>query len=271
MTTQPYAQEQYSGGYSPLIIDQFKQRSFARQGAFLRPYLKPGSTVLDCGCGPGSMSLDIAELVQPGRVYGLDSSDIQIGQAIALQEQRGVENAEFRTGSAYRLPYPDGQFDVVFAHAVLYHLGDPEKALAEFHRVLKPGGLVALRDACHAGDMMMPWSDGLAAVWAVIGKVFAYQGGDIDFGAEHKRVLLNRGFREIQLSFSYDTFASEEEKDGIRAYWCRFLAEDHRELIMQQGWSTAAELADLEAALNRWRADPASFFARARCEAVARK
>ncbi len=52
--------EQYSGGYSAQIIDQFKQRSFAKQGAFLESYLNPGITVLDCGCGPGSMSLDIA-------------------------------------------------------------------------------------------------------------------------------------------------------------------------------------------------------------------
>lgn len=268
MTT--LAQEQYSGGYSPLIIDQFKQRGLAQQGAFLRPYLEPGQTVLDCGCGPGSLSLDIAELVRPGRVYGLDRSDTQIGQALALQRQRGVENAEFRTGSAYELPYPDGRFDVVFAHAVLYHLRSPEKALAEFHRVLKPGGLVALRDACHAGDMMMPWSDGLAAVWAVIRRVFEHQGGNIDFGAEHKRVLLNQGFRDIELSFSYDRFASDAEKESIRAYWCRFLAEDHRDLILAQGWADAGELAGMATALNRWCADPAGFFARARCEAVAR-
>ncbi|MGH8497386.1 MAG: class I SAM-dependent methyltransferase [Methylococcales bacterium] len=136
-------QEQYRGGYSTLIIDQFKQRSFAKQGVFLLPYLKSGLTVLDCGCGPGSMTLDIAELVSPAWVMAIDSSAIQIEHSIALQKQRGVDNVTFRIGSIYELPYPNQQFDVVFAHAVLYHLAKPEQAIAEIHRVLKPNGLVA--------------------------------------------------------------------------------------------------------------------------------
>jgi ubiquinone/menaquinone biosynthesis C-methylase UbiE len=263
--------EQYSGGYSPLIIDQFKQRSFAKQGAFLQPYLTSGLTVLDCGCGPGSMTLDIAELVNPGLVFGIDSSQIQIEQALLLQQQRAISNVSFTTGSAYQLPYPDAQFDVVFAHAVLYHLQQPEQALAEFRRVLKPNGLVALRDACHSGDMMMPESSDLTAVWDTIEKIFTYQGGNIYFGSQHKQLLLQQGFQDITVSYSYDTFASDAEKDSIRSYWNQFLAIDHRALILEQQWLTASELARQCAVLDQWCLNPASFFARARCEAIARK
>lgn len=267
-TTKP---ECYSGGYSPLIIDQFKQRAFARQGAFLRPYLTAGSTVLDCGCGPGSMTLDIAELVNQGFVCGIDRSPIQIEQALLLQKQRAIENVSFSVGSAYQLPHADEYFDVVFAHAVLYHLQKPEQALAEFRRVLKPGGLVALRDACHSGDMMMPMSAGLTAAWEVIDKVFRHQGGNIYFGAQHQQLLLAQGFHDIVVSCSYDTFATAAEKESIRSYWAQFLAADHRELILEQGWLTAAEINQLCEALDEWRDNPASFFARARCEALARK
>lgn len=263
--------EQYSGGYSPLIIDQFKQRTFARQGAFLLPYLTSGLTVLDCGCGPGSMTLDIAELVSPGQVFGIDSSPIQIEQALLLQQQRGISNVSFTTGSAYQLPYPDEKFDVVFAHAVLYHLQQPEQALAEFRRVLKPNGLVALRDACHSGDMMIPESSDLTAVWNTIDKVFTHQGGNIYFGSRHKQLLLELGFRDITISCSYDTFASDAEKDSIRSYWQQFLAVDHRQLILKQQWLTETALTQQCAALNDWCANPASFFARARCEAIAGK
>lgn len=263
--------EQYSGGYSPLIIDQFKQRTFVKQGAFLLPYLTAGLTVLDCGCGPGSMTLDIADLVGPGFVVGIDNSPIQIEQALLLQKQRAVTNVSFTTGSAYQLPYPDEQFDVVFAHAVLYHLQQPEQALAEFRRVLKPGGLVALRDACHSGDMMMPMSTDLAAAWNTIDKVFSHQGGNIYFGSQHKQLLLEQGFQHITVSCSYDTFASEAEKDSIRSYWSQFLNVDHRQLILEQQWLTVTELAQQSAALDQWCANPASFFARARCEAIARK
>lgn len=263
--------EQYSGGYSPLIIEQFKQRTFARQGAFLLPYLSSGLTVLDCGCGPGSMTLDIAELVGSGFVFGIDSSPIQIEQALLLQQQREIHNASFTTGSAYQLPYFDEQFDIVFAHAVLYHLNHPEQALAEFRRVLKPNGLVAVRDVCHSGDMMMPESSGLVAAWDTIDKVFAYQGGNIYFGALHKQLLLEQGFQDITVSCSYDNFASDAEKDSIRSYWQQFLNIDHCQLILDQQWLTESELAAQCAALNEWCANPASFFARARCEAIARK
>ncbi|WP_394752581.1 class I SAM-dependent methyltransferase [Crenothrix sp.] len=263
--------EQYSGGYSPLIIDQFKQRSFAKQGAFVQPYLTAGLSVLDCGCGPGSMTLDIAELVSPGTVSGIDYSPIQIEQALLLQQQRGITNASFTTGSAYQLPFDDEQFDVVFAHAVLYHLQQPEQVLAEFRRVLKPDGLVALRDACHTGDMMMPWNTDLAAAWDTINKVFCHQGGNIYFGSRHKQLLLDQDFKDIAVSCSYDTFASNAEKDSIRSYWQQFLNTDHRQLILEQQWLTAEQLDQQCAALEQWCTNPASFFARARCEAIARK
>ena len=263
--------EHYSGGYSPLIINQFKQRIFAQQGAFLRPYLTNGLNVLDCGCGPGSMTLDIAELIQPGQIFGIDFSAIQIEQALQLQKQRGISNAQFTTGSAYQLPYEDQQFDVVFAHAVLYHLQNPELALAEFRRVLKPGGLVALRDACHTGDIMTPMSTALAEAWLTIHRVFTHQGGDIYFGAKHKRLLLDQGFDTVKISCSYDTFESAAEKDSIRTYWQQFLAVDHRQLILENNWLTTTALTQQCAAFDTWHGDPASFFARARCEAIAYK
>jgi SAM-dependent methyltransferase len=265
------SQEQYSGGYSNLIINQFKQRNFLKQGAFLSPYLTAGLTVLDCGCGPGSMTLDIAELVNPGQVFGIDSSPIQIEQAILLQQERQISNVEFTAGSVYQLPYPDEYFDVVFAHAVLYHLQYPQEALLEFRRVLKPKGLVALRDACHYGDMMIPDSPGLTSAWETIDKVFTYQRGDINFGSQHKQILLDLGFTNIAASCSYDMFDNPTEKDSIYSYWENFLACDHRQLILDQGWCTAAELGRQCEALREWSLHPAAFFARARCEAIAYK
>ena len=263
--------EQYSGGYSSLVVDQFKQRTLARQGAFVLPHFRAGLTVLDCGCGPGSMTLDVADLVHPGQVFALDSSPIQIEQALLLQKQRATANVSFVTGSAYALPYADEQFDVVFAHALLYHLRNPAQALAEFRRVLKRGGIVAIRDACHTGDMMMPESPELTATWETIGKVFAHHGGNINFGGQHKQMLLDQGFRDITISCSYDMFASVVEKNDICRYWQTYLATDHRPLILEQHWLTEAELERQCASLAAWCANPASFFARARCEAIASK
>jgi ubiquinone/menaquinone biosynthesis C-methylase UbiE len=265
------SREQYSGGYSPLIINQFKLRSLAHQGAFLMPYLKPDMKVLDCGCGPGSMTLDIAKLVKPGHVCGIDSSPIQIEQALSLQKERSITNAEFFAASAYQLPYPDNTFDVVFAHAVLYHLQKPKDALSEFRRVLKPNGLVALRDACHTGDMMIPETPCLTAAWESIDRVFTYQGGDINFGSQHHQILLDTGFSNISIGCTYDMFSTGVEKKSIQSYWVGFLADDHRRLILDQGWCTERELEQQCNALKEWELNRTSFFARARCEAIGYK
>ncbi len=235
------------------------------------PRLRQGMSVLDCGCGPGSITLDIAELINPGQVLALDSSPIQIEQAESLRQQRGIANVTFTIGTAYELPYPDEHFDVVFSHAVLYHLKDPGQALAEFRRVLKPKGLVALRDACQCGDMMMPASPHLTAAWKTIEKVFSHQGGNMNFGSQHKKLLLETGFTNIALSFSYDSFSSDAEKASIKLYWQEFLSIDHRQMILEQGWIQEEDLSAQCAALAEWCAQPASFFARARCEAIAEK
>lgn len=263
--------ENYCGGFSSLIVEQFKQRTLAKQGAFLIPHLRPGITLLDCGCGPGSMTLEIAELVYPGQVFGLDNSPIQIEQALLLQQQRSTTNVHFGTGSAYQLPYPDDHFDVVLAHALLYHLRDPGQALTEFRRVLKHGGIVAIRDACHIGDMMIPESPRLTSTWGTIEKVFAHNGGNINFGSRHKQILLDIGFRDITISSSYDMFSSVQERQDIVRYWTTFLSIDHRQLILDQCWLTESELVWQCDALASWSKDPASFFARARCEAIAIK
>ncbi len=131
----------YSPGYSDAVVAFMRRRTAATHAAFFTPLLLAGMKVLDCGCGPGSITLDLARLVNPGQVIGVDQQSQQYGPAI----QKAAEDAlpvSFGEADVYKLPFEGETFDAVFAHGLFSHLKEPERALFEIGRVLKRGGLV---------------------------------------------------------------------------------------------------------------------------------
>lgn len=107
---------------------------------FFLPHLRPGMSLLDCGCGVGSITLDLAERVAPGQVVGVDLDESQIAMARAEAERRGLSNVRFEVASIYELPFPNGSFDAALAHTLLFHLHDPLRALRVLRQMLKPAG-----------------------------------------------------------------------------------------------------------------------------------
>lgn len=91
--------------------------------------------VLDVGCGHGHWTAALAEVND--EVVGIDQSASRIG--IAKEVTAGFNNVTLEVGNAYPAPYPDESFDGIFCYGVFMFL-DRDKALAEFHRILKPGG-----------------------------------------------------------------------------------------------------------------------------------
>ena len=122
--------EQYSHGYGA-ATEHMMQRPVSDNIAFFLPHLRPGMSLLDCGCGPGANTTSLADAVAPGQVVGIDLEESQIELAKAHAAERGVTNVGFEVGSVYALPFPDASFDAAFAHTVLQHLRDPAKALEE--------------------------------------------------------------------------------------------------------------------------------------------
>src|SRR5262249_44921155 len=129
----------------PRFIGYFGERVAAREAAFFLPHLRPGMALLDCGCGPGSITVGLAEAVAPGRVVGVDREPKALAVARAQAAGRGVTNVRFEEGDVHALPFADATFDAAFAHALLEHVRDPAAALAELYRVVKPGGVVGVR------------------------------------------------------------------------------------------------------------------------------
>lgn len=105
--------------------------------------LEPGARAIDVGCGTGVDALSMAEAVRPGgRLVAADVSE----RAVRAAQRRlaGLAEAEAIVADAQALPFPDASFDALRAERTLLHIGDPERALREFRRVLAPGGRLAI-------------------------------------------------------------------------------------------------------------------------------
>ncbi|MGB3944168.1 MAG: class I SAM-dependent methyltransferase [Methanothrix sp.] len=99
-----------------------------------------GGTILDVGCGFGRLTLDVAEDNPDSQVFGIDLFDPLTAQARMNAEALGIRNVDFRTASAYALPFEDGSFETVYSFFMLHHLEDISMGLSQIRRVLASGG-----------------------------------------------------------------------------------------------------------------------------------
>jgi demethylmenaquinone methyltransferase/2-methoxy-6-polyprenyl-1,4-benzoquinol methylase/phosphoethanolamine N-methyltransferase len=126
---------------------------FSRKVAFGRDKLVklaapvPGETVLDVGCGTGTLTIAIHAGVAPGEVHGIDASPEMIAVAVRKAAEAALD-IDFRVAVVEELPFPDDRFDLVTSSLMLHHLPDDLKrrALAEIRRVLRPGGRFVAMD-----------------------------------------------------------------------------------------------------------------------------
>jgi ubiquinone/menaquinone biosynthesis C-methylase UbiE len=121
--------------------------------------LEPGQSVLDVGCGTGTLAIAATRRVQPtGAVHGIDASPQMIARATRKAAKAGAP-AVFQVAAAERMPFPEGNFDVVLSTLMLHHLPRKtrQQCANEIRRVLKPGGRVL------AVDFGRPAHRGLAA------------------------------------------------------------------------------------------------------------
>ncbi|MFC4764787.1 class I SAM-dependent methyltransferase [Dyella koreensis] len=111
--------------------------------------LPQGGVLLDVGCGQGRSFRLLRDAFRPDRMIGLDADPHSLALARDEAQREGIE-AELVTGDCARIELPDASVDIVFCHQTFHHLVEQERALAEFWRVLKPGGLLLFAESTKA-------------------------------------------------------------------------------------------------------------------------
>ena len=252
--------EVYSQRDNPAFEALLATNTADREAAFFLPYLRPGMQVLDVGSGPGSITLGLAGVVAPGVVVGIDVVPAQVEQARALAGERGVTNVHFEVADLYRLPFPDGSFDAAFAHTVFMGLREPVRALAELKRVLRPGGVIGLRDPDEGADIMAPTTPLLGQWHALKLRVRQHNGGDPFAGRRHRGHLLAAGFARAEATASVRSAGSLEETRR-RAVRLKAQLLGLARTGLAEGWIDQPAVDAMMGAIDEWAERPDAFSA----------
>lgn len=237
---------------------------------FFLPYLRPGMSLLDCGCGVGSITLDLAERLAPGQVIGIDMDERQLAHAREGAAARGLGNVTFQQGNVYALEFPGGTFDAVQAHTLLFHLSDPLRALKEIRRVLKPGGVAGISDdewhtMVYSPDH--PLMERIVGIWK---RTIQFNGGDPYYSRHLRGLMLQAGFaRSEGHAVAADYYGNLEETRRMAAIQARLFHDpDLGGLITSQGWASASEIDEMVRFFQEWAERPDAFLAIMYCAAV---
>lgn len=246
------AVDTYTHGHAEPVLQSHRWRTAENSAAHLVPHLRPGLELLDVGCGPGTITVDLAARVAPGRVVGLDVSPAPLAEARALAEQAGVA-VEFGVGDGYALAAADDSFDVVHAHQVLQHLTDPVAALREMARVCRPGGLIAVRDVDYAATTWFPASAGLDRWLDLYQRVARANGAEPDAGRRLRSWAHAAGLRDTVATTSAWCFATPDERSWWGRSWAgRATASAFAEQARTYGLATQQELQAIADAWLEW-------------------
>ena len=266
----------YTMGYGPEFGKLLERRNAADCAAHLVPHLRPGMRLLDLGCGPGTISVGLADAVAPGELYGIDMEPSQVEMAGAAASAGGHANARFRTGDVANLPFDDAAFDVAHCHALLNHVPDTRAVVAEAKRVLKPGGLFSAREFVGDSCIFEPALDfgGLNddAAWAAFLKLLTANGGHPQMGRELKAVFVAAGFTEVVATAAFDIFDSAEDRRFLHdliAGW--FFAPKTMKATIGHGLAGEDDFRRWRRSLDEWMHEPGAFATVAWGETIGRR
>ncbi len=203
----------YTHGHHESVLRSHSNRGIDNSAAYLRPFLSPDTRLLDVGAGPGTITVEFAEVV--AHVTATEIGDAELALSRTRAEEAGTKNIDFSIEDVHGLSFPDGAFDVVHAHQVLQHVADPVQALREMRRVTRPGGVVAARDADYAGFIWFPLLPELDDWVRLYRDAARANGGEPDAGRRLLSWAKAAGFEDVTATASTWCYATPEE----RAWW----------------------------------------------------
>jgi SAM-dependent methyltransferase len=231
-------------------------------------------SLLDCGCGPGSITLDFAEALAPGKVVGIDVDDETLARAQAALKERPLANVRFEKGDIYQLPFEDGSFDAVWTSSIMQWLNNPRGALKEIFRVLRPGGVYASRDRDRRGDIFGNSNRDVKRALDLHYRQNEYwSGGDLSIGGKMRALIMRAGLENVTTVASYENHGEPGAARFMVGMYDRALKVEERpgsvQIIKEKGWANDEDLARMVKAWKVWGDDPRSFYSMCRVENVA--
>jgi len=265
-------QDRYSHGHHESVLRSHKWRTAENSAAFLLPKLTPDKTLLDVGCGPGTVTIDLARVLSSGHVTGIDISKEVIEIARESLKVSDVRNVDFNVDNVYDLSFADNSFDVVYAHQVLQHLSNPVGALEEMRRVLREGGLLAVRDSDYGVFSWSPDDPRLDRWMDIYQQLTKLNHVDANAGRHLHSWVRRAGFTSLEVSTSNWTYYRTEERAWWGQLWAdRIRVSEFARQSLEYKLTTEDELQDIAEAFLQWADDEDGFFNLVHTEVLARK
>jgi SAM-dependent methyltransferase len=247
----------YTHGHHESVLRSHRWRTAENSAAYLLPHLKSGDTVLDVGCGPGTITADLARRSSPGRVTAVEITESALDLARAEIARQDLDSVDFAVGDVHALDFPDHTFDVVHAHQVLQHVADPVTALREMRRVTRPGGVIAVRDSDYAAFTWFPELPALDEWLDLYEKVARVNGGEPDAGRRLLSWAHAAGCTDVTATSSTWCFATREDRAWWGGLWAdRILKSDMASQALATGAATPEDLQRISTGWRTWAAHP---------------
>ena len=263
----------YTHGHHESVLRSHTWRTAENSAGYLLGSLEPGQRLLDVGCGPGTITLDLAQRVAPGEVLGIDRSDDVIAAADEAARAAAATNVRFAVDDVYALELGDETFDVAHAHQVLQHLTDPVAALREIRSRVEAGRhRRRARRRLRRGSSGRPSLRSSRVGSSCTTRSRSRNHAEADAGRYLQAWVRAAGFQDLQVTTATWTFADPESRSWWGTLWAdRSLMSGFADQAVEYGLADRAELEAIAAAWHEWADEPDGFFAVLHGEVLARR
>lgn len=255
----------YTAGYSSNTINEFSKRTLAKELPEILKYLKPNMSVLDVGCGPGSLTREVADiLVDGGEITGIDINDNQFPE---IEDRKNITFIK----SNFLEEFDEVGFDLIYMHAVLYHLSEDniKKAITKAKKILKKDGIIIIRDNCIELDTIIPEINKYQDLKKETIDVFLENEASPNFGKKQTEILANAGFSILEHNLSSDIFSNyiidSYESNSFSLFWLEY-CELNSDLFNRAG----VDSKKYKESWNKWGEEDRSLYHRTRFTCVAK-
>ncbi|KPA13388.1 type 11 methyltransferase [Candidatus Magnetomorum sp. HK-1] len=197
------------------LADKVNPKEFIHH--YLSEIITPFAKILDVGCGPATISIELSRVFPTTKVTGLD---ISINRLLEINQKQSAQNLMLVSGNLYSLPFPDNTYDLVYSRLLFEYLKYPLKALKEMKRICKIGGTVLVQDI--NGQFLLHYPENIKLM-SQINTIFEALNKDTGFdpniGRKLYHLFYQSGFHDIQVQLDPYHLIAGKINSTLYQYW----------------------------------------------------